>query len=146
MQRKLLPILAVIAFAAASLAACAQPAPEEAQEESAVTVEPVGGSELSTVTLTERSAQRLGIETTRVERGQAGGTVLPYSAVLYDEDGAVWVYTNPEGLTFLRAEITVDEIDGDVALLSNGPPAGTVIATVGVAELYGAEKGVGDPE
>jgi len=81
-----------------------------------------------------------------VKPGQAGGTVVPYSAVLYDADGGTWVYTNPDGLTFVRASISVDDIDGDVARLSNGPAAGTAIATVGVAELYGAELGVGDPE
>jgi len=101
---------------------------------------------MSSVTLTEQSAERLGIETARVERSPAGGMVVPYSAVLYDEQGGVWVFTNPEGLTFVRAEISVDGIDGDVARLSNGPPVGTAIATVGVAELFGAEMGVGDPE
>ncbi|HEY8631919.1 MAG TPA: hypothetical protein VIL50_02115 [Candidatus Limnocylindrales bacterium] len=146
MQRKRLPVFAIIAFAAASLAACAQPMAQAAQEESAVTVKSIEGSELSSVTLTEQSAERLGIETARVERSPAGGMVVPYSAVLYDEQGGVWVFTNPEGLTFVRAEISVDGIDGDVARLSNGPPVGTAIATVGVAELFGAEMGVGDPE
>ena len=35
------------------------------------------------------------------------------------------------------------DIDGDVAVLSSGPPVGTRIVTVGVAELFGTEFGVG---
>ena len=145
MQRKRSPVFLGPALAAVFLAACAQPVAEAAQEQP-VTVEPVEGSEVSTVTLTEKSAQRLGIQTAQVQGGQAGGTVVPYSAVLYDEHGRAWVYATSKALTFLRAEIAIDRIDGDLAMLARGPEAGTVIATVGVAELFGAEMGVGDPE
>lgn len=34
-------------------------------------------------------------------------------------------------------------IDGDLAVLSHVPPAGTQIVTVGAAELFGTEFGVG---
>lgn len=145
MQLRRLPVFVVLAVAVAALAGCSDGAPEATRPE-VVQVEPVEGTDLSSVTLTERSAARLGIKTTPVEPGQAGGTVVPYSAVLYDEHGGTWVYTNPMGLTFVRASITVREIDGDVARLSDGPPAGTAIATIGVSELFGAEMGVGDPE
>ena len=145
MHRKRFPILVVLAVAVVVLAGCSGAVLAE-QDVEPVDVQPVQGSALSSVTLTEQAAERLGIETTQVKPGQAGGTVVPYSAVLYDADGGTWVYTNPDGLTFVRASISVDDIDGDVARLSNGPAAGTAIATVGVAELYGAELGVGDPE
>jgi hypothetical protein len=69
--------------------------------------------------------------------------VIPYSAVLYDLNGETWVYTNPEPLVFVRQPVSVDYIEGDLAVLSDGPPAGTQVATVGVAELYGADTGVG---
>ena len=39
----------------------------------------------------------------------------------------------------MRAEVKVDRIDGDRVLLSEGPPAGTKVVTVGAAEVYGAE-------
>lgn len=71
------------------------------------------------------------------------GTVVPYSSVIYDLDGATWVYTSPEPLVFVRYPIVVDYIEGDQAYLVEGPPAGTEVATVGVAELYGADTGVG---
>lgn len=68
--------------------------------------------------------------------------VVPYSAVMYHFDGSTWTYTNPEPFVYVRESITIDHIDGDVAFLSEGPPAGTTVVTVGAAELYGVEFGV----
>jgi hypothetical protein len=123
------------------------------------------GSPLGRVTLTARAAERLGVETAPVrvapvasmrqavasadELGQpvavpptAERKVVPYAAVVYEPHGDTWVYTNPEPLVFVRAHVTIDYIDGDVAVLSEGPPVGTAVATVGVAELFGVEFGV----
>ncbi len=61
---------------------------------------------------------------------------------MYDPEGGTWVYTNPEPLVFERAAITVDFIDGETAALLKGPAEGTLVVTVGSAELYGAEFGV----
>ncbi len=69
--------------------------------------------------------------------------VIPYGAVLYDVDGKTWVYTNPQPLAFVRQLISIDYIEGDLAVLSDGPPPGTQVVMVGVAELFGAETGVG---
>jgi multidrug efflux pump subunit AcrA (membrane-fusion protein) len=69
--------------------------------------------------------------------------VVPYSALLYDLDGSTWIYVSPEPLVFMRQPVTVDFIEGDRVILSDGPSAGTIVATVGVAELYGADTGVG---
>jgi len=110
-------------------------------------VQPIDGSELNRVILTEEASARLGIETTAVSDSEvqsAGGVtslrkVVPYSAVLYDVDGGAFVYTSPEPLTFVRAPITIDYIKGDVAVLSDGPSSGTAVVTVGSAELFGAE-------
>ena len=116
-------------------------------ESGAAVVEPVPGTELTRVTLSEQAAERLGIETALVadeDVGSASGAttlrkVVPYSAVLYDVNGEAYVYTSPEPLSFVRAPITVDHIDGDVAVLSDGPSSGTAVVTVGAAELFGAE-------
>jgi hypothetical protein len=145
MKLKDLPIIVLLVLGL-PLAACAPAAADEAPPETAVTVVPIEGTDLGAVILSARAAERLGIETARVVAGQAGGTVVPYAAVLYDELGTTWVFTNPEGLEYTRAEIVVDDIAGDDAHLSSGPPVGTKVVTVGVAELFGAEKGVGDPE
>lgn len=69
--------------------------------------------------------------------------VVPYSALIYDPNGDTWVYTSPTPRTFVRQEVEVDYIEGHMAVLDEGPPTGTVIAVVGVAELYGAEFKVG---
>jgi hypothetical protein len=69
--------------------------------------------------------------------------LVPHAAVLYDPKGNTWVYTNPEPLVFVRHPISVDYIDGDLAVLSDGPPPGAKVVTVGVAELFGTEFEIG---
>jgi hypothetical protein len=68
--------------------------------------------------------------------------VVPYAAVLYGVHGETWVYTNPEPLVFVRSPITIDYIEGDLAILSEGPEVGTAVVTLGAAELFGTETGV----
>lgn len=69
--------------------------------------------------------------------------VVPYAAVIYGLRGETWVYTNPEPLVFVRVPIVIDYIEGDFAVLTEGPEAGTTVVTVGASELFGAESGVG---
>jgi hypothetical protein len=69
--------------------------------------------------------------------------MIPFAAVLYDAHGNTWVYTNPEPLVFVRQPIQIETIVGDEVLLIDGPPAGTAVVTVGGAELFGTEFGVG---
>lgn len=69
--------------------------------------------------------------------------VVPYAALLYGVHGDTWVYTNPEPLVFVRHPVHVDYIDNDWAVLSDGPPTGTAVVAVGVAELHGAEFKIG---
>lgn len=106
-------------------------------------VEAVGGSKVSRITLHPKAAERLDIQTAQTRQEPSGRKIVPYAAVLYDLSGAAWVYTNPAPLTYLRHSITVESIKGEDAYLSDGPPGGTPIVMVGVAELYGTEKGVG---
>jgi hypothetical protein len=79
----------------------------------------------------------------RVELELAGSAekekVVPYSAVFYDAKGSAWVYVNTSPLAFERQRIAVDRVVGDRAVLSEGPPVGTPVVTVGAALLYGAE-------
>jgi hypothetical protein len=108
-------------------------------------VEPIEGTSLNRVTLSQKASERLGIETAAVEDEEVGGApakVLPYSAVLYDANGDTWTYTNPEPLVFVRHKISIDRVDGESAILSEGPDAGTKVVTVGAAELIGTEFGV----
>lgn len=73
----------------------------------------------------------------------ANRLAVPYASVIYGPTGATWTYTSVEPLVFVRHSITIDYIDGDVAVLLDGPPVGTKVVTVGAAELYGAELGLG---
>jgi hypothetical protein len=135
-------IIGVVLVGGLGLSGCGQPS-----SEAAPTGEFAGATAPARqVTVSAHAAERLGIQTGKVERGQAGRTSVPYAAVLYDAQGETWVYTNPEKLVFVRTQVKIDRIDGNVALLLEGPPSGTSVVTVGVAELFGAETGVGDPE
>ncbi len=79
----------------------------------------------------------------RVELQHSGNEekhrVVPYSAVYYDGKGDPWVYVNTKTLTYERQRINVAVIVGDLAVLSDGPPIGTPIVTVGSSLLFGAE-------
>jgi hypothetical protein len=82
--------------------------------------------------------QRMRVEL-QLEGSSAKQKVVPYGAVLYDAKGAAWVYVNPKPLTFERQRIQVERVVGDLAVLSEGPPVGTSVVSVGAALLYGAE-------
>lgn len=100
------------------------------------------------VTLEAKAAERLGIETARVsEEAVAGKTgmrkVIPYGALMYDTHGEAWTFTSPQPLVFIREHIVVDDIEGDRVILAEGPSPGTIVVTVGAAELMGAEHKYG---
>jgi hypothetical protein len=111
-------------------------------EEQPYSLEPVEGSDLQRVILTESAVEHLGVETTRVRR-LGDQLVVPYDAVYLDAHGDFWVYTNPEPLVYVRAPIDIARETSTEAILSDGPPAGTAVVTVGVPELYGSETGFG---
>ena len=148
----------VLVVLALQLAACAK-APtatgKPAKAEPAK-VEKVDGSSLKRLTLTEKAAERLAIKTAtsreaevapKGARAGAGAValrkVIPYAALIYDLHGDTWAYTSPAPLTFVRHPVKVDYIQGDLAILTEGPPAGATVVTTGAAELFGAEFGVG---
>lgn len=146
MQRGHLWRLVVVVIVSSLCTACGQKATESSGASQNKTeharIEHIDGTEISRVILSEDAAKRIDIHTDSVRDIDVGGsqqTVIPYAAVLYDQNGDTWAYTNPEPLTFVRHEISVDSIKGDMALLSEGPPTGTAVVTVGVAELFGAE-------
>lgn len=132
----------VVALATVVLAGCAQGTVEAAPAAPAAVSEPIAGSELLRITLVEEAVQRLAIETAEVvEVGP--DLAIPYGALLYDAQGGAWAYTNPEPLVYVREAIEVDHIEDDLVILSAGPAPGTAVITVGAAELYGVESGVG---
>ena len=120
----------------------------EASDEAAEVL-PVKGSDLSRITLTQDAYDRLAIATAPVRDGIGRGTTsptvraaMPAAALLYDAEGATWVYVSDGARTFQRAPVSIARLDGDVAYLSDGPAAGTHVVTVGAPELLGIELGV----
>jgi hypothetical protein len=136
MKRNPLFILLVLLVAALGLAACG-PKTSTTEKINPSSLEPIEGSDLQRVILTEKAAQRIGVETV-----PASEMTVPYAAVIYDTEGNTWVYTNPEPLTFVRAPIMIDRIEGDQAFLAEKLETDAPIVTVGVIEIYGTETGV----
>jgi hypothetical protein len=129
------------------LAACQQPQAAKHVEHPAE-VKKIEGMEMSRLTLSEKAIQRLDLKTDRVReqrvsRSDSPRKVVPYGSLIYDPQGQAWIYTSPQDRIFVRHKVDVDYIERDAAILKDGPPAGTVVVSVGVAELYGAEFKVG---
>jgi len=118
----------------------------EAHADHPAQVEHIEGSDIARVTLTERAMERVDVQTAAVTEHRENGhvqTKVPYSSIVYDAHGHSWVYTSPKPRTFVRQAVDVDRVEGDWAFLREGPAAGTQVASVGVAELYGTEFTVG---
>jgi hypothetical protein len=126
----------LVLILASLLSACA-PKTSSTTKVDPVKLEPIEGTDFKRVILTAKAAQRLNVQTAEVN-----GEASPYAAVIYDTEGKTWVYTNPAPLTFVRALIVIDRIEGEQAILSQGLDLGTSVVTLGVSELYGAETGV----
>ncbi|MEQ4519887.1 hypothetical protein ABLI39_11060 [Pseudarthrobacter sp. B907] len=132
-----LAFAAVLALAAAGCAKIEEAAPSNGDP---AVLAAVPGTDLHRITLTERAVERVGLKTdvTAVDP-QTQKLSVSYWAILYDSTGKTWVYTNPEPRVYVRQGVTVERVNGAVALLSEGPAAGTVVVTTGAEELYGAE-------
>ncbi len=135
-------LLVPIGLAVAVLSGCAT-VPSTAAPPSPATVEAIPGTDLHRLTLTPQAVQRLAIATVPVAVGPDGRLVVPYAALMYQPDGSTFVYTNPEGTSYLRAPVAVAAIAADQVVLTAGPPVGTSVVTVGAAELWGTEFKVG---
>jgi hypothetical protein len=139
-----LAALLIVGLGAAACGGGSKGASEGANANGPATVREGGGGEPEVV-LEQDAAQRLGIRTETVVTADEG-VEIPYAAVLYDPEGKAWAFVNTKELTFQRTALTITRIDGDEALLSEGPAVGSKVVTIGGAELYGAELGVGDDE
>ena len=135
-------MVAVTVATSLTLLGCTEPPKAAVKRQGPAKVTAIDGSKIKQVTLNEDAVKRIGLEMTAIT--EEGGTkVIPYDAVVYDENGATFAFTSPAALTFVRSAITVTKITGDKAFLSDGPATGTQVVTVGTAELYGTEQGLG---
>jgi hypothetical protein len=132
----------VLIAGVASLSACGEASSgydyETASHHDPAELEPIKGTDVHRVRLDAEGAERIGLQTAPI-RQNGQGTVIPHGAVIYDADGETFTYTAPEPLTYVRQSISIDHVVGDSVMLSDGPPAGTEVVTVGAAEIYGSE-------
>ncbi len=117
--------------------------PVEVAKLAPAVVDTVAGREEKQVTLTKDAGERISLATGAISSGSGAETVVPYGAVIYDADGGAWAYVSTGNNIFIREALQIDRIEGDKVYLSKGPAVGTKVAVVGVAELYGAETGIG---
>ena len=125
-----------------SLSACGEASSgydyETASHHDPAELEPIKGTDVNRVIIDAEGVERAGIQTAPI-RQNGQGTVMPHSAVIYDADGETFTYTSPEPRTYVRQKIVIDDVVGDSVMLSDGPPAGTEVVTVGAALVYGSE-------
>src|SRR5215472_11180345 len=106
---------ASLAFAAAAIALLTGCSVASAHEDPPpATVKSIPGSAVKQLLLTPQAIHRLGITSVAVRTAQATldgrkGTyrVIPYSAVVYDNDGSTWAFVNTGPRIFIRQHITV---------------------------------------
>ena len=76
-------------------------------------------------------------------QGETEALVVPRAAILRDIHGVAWVYVKSVEHTFERRRVEVHFTTHDLAILSQGPEAGTPVVVNGAAELFGTEFGAG---
>ena len=111
---------------------------ETASHHEPAKLEPIKGTDVNRVIIDPEGVERAGIQTSQV-RQNGEGMLMPHSAVIYDAEGHTYAYTSPEPRTYVRENIVIDHVDGDSVMISDGPPAGTEVVTVGAAFVYGTE-------
>src|ERR687889_1574507 len=125
-----------------SLSACGEASTgydyETARHHEPAELEPIKGTDVQRVIFDAEAAERVGLKTAPI-RQDGRKEIMPYAALIYDAEGDTYAYTAPEPLTYVRQQIDIDHYDGDSVVLSDGPPAGTEVVTVGVDEVYGSE-------
>jgi hypothetical protein len=94
------------------------------------------------VSLTPEAIKRLELRVIKLD-STVRQVIIPNSAVIYDPQGNVWVYIEKRAGTFERVQIEVKKIKVKLATVEFHLPLPHKLVVSGVAELYGAESGVG---
>jgi hypothetical protein len=151
MRTKSTASLASLAAVALFLTGCSVASAHE--DPSPAVVKSIPGSAVKQLQLTQQAIHRLGIRIAALRTGQASvdghrGTykLIPYSAVVYDNDGSTWAFVNTAPQTFIRQRLTVGAIQGNTAVLAAGPAPGATVVTVGAPELLGTEYNISGEE
>ena len=143
--------LASVAAAALFLTGCSVASAHE--DPPPAVVQSIPGSAVKQLRLTQQAIHRLGIATAAVRTGQATvdghrgiHKLIPYSAVVYDNDGSTWTFVSTAPRTFVRQRLTIGAIQGNTAVLAAGPVPGAAVVTVGAPELLGTEYDISGEE
>jgi RND family efflux transporter MFP subunit len=88
-----------------------------------------------------RPGERVAVRLTRRETSTE--LVVPKAALLHDAYGGTWVYVARAPQVYARHRVSVSDIVGNQAVLSQGPAEGARVVTDGAAELFGVEFGAG---
>jgi len=147
MKRVVLTAVAAVLLLATG---CANSEPGVEEGRHPATLQPIAGTDLNKVTLTDLAARQLGLQTVPVAavpapaKVTAAQTSIPLTALVYGPDGDPWTYAQIATLTYQREPVVIDHITTDTVLLRSGPAVGTPVVSVGGQELLGAEYGVGE--
>lgn len=131
----------VVAVAVATSAGCAEIESVTAEPYEPAALESTGPDKPARVILTEEAVDRVALQTTEV-KALGKDLTVDHAALVFDKVGKPWVFSVIGPRTYLRAAVTIKEVQDNVVTLSAGPPAGTQVVTVGAIELWGAELGI----
>jgi cobalt-zinc-cadmium efflux system membrane fusion protein len=87
-----------------------------------------------------RPMQRVTV-TLNTQNQSTHALTLPWSAVVFDIYGGSWVYRQKSKYTYERKRIFLDYVSGHQAIISEGPPEGSMVVVNGALELFGVETG-----
>jgi hypothetical protein len=131
----------VVAIAVATSAGCAEIESVTAEPYEPAALEATGPDKPARVILTEEAVDRVALQTTEV-KALGKDLTVDHAALVFDKAGKPWVFSVVGPRAYVRATVTIKEVQDNVVTLSAGPPAGTQVVTVGAIELWGAELGI----
>jgi hypothetical protein len=131
----------VVAVAVATSAGCAEIESVTAEPYEPAALESTGPDKPARVILTEEAVDRVALQTTEV-KALGKDLTVDHAALVFDKAGKPWVFSVVGPRTYIRATVTIKEVQDNVVTLSAGPQPGTQVVTVGAIELWGAELGI----
>jgi hypothetical protein len=131
----------VVAVAIATSAGCAEIESVTAEPYEPAALESTGPDKPARVILTQEAVDRVALQTIEV-KALGKDLTVDHAALVFDKAGKPWVFSVVGPRTYVRAAVTIKEVQDNVVTLSAGPPAGTQVVTVGAIELWGAELGI----
>ncbi len=90
--------------------------------------------------LSLRPGQRVSVMLQTQNKSDSALT-LPWSAIVIDIYGGYWVYTQQSKNSYERQRVFLDHVNGNQAVISEGPPEDSKIVANGALELFGVETG-----